>query len=122
MAAPTLSLAQRTELGRRSRSGVEAAAACLTQFLRDSRWLGKTNVYGVAASEKLYRDSKAKRAPKGRNLGQYVAASAPLHALDGWAYVARSLDAAFMGDPDAARHLAYYAELRAALALLAAAG
>lgn len=48
-----------------------------------------------------------------------LAASAPNHCMDGWSYVSRSLSALLSGDPHAARHLAYYAQLRAALSLLA---
>ncbi|MDO8799101.1 hypothetical protein [Phenylobacterium sp.] len=48
-----------------------------------------------------------------------LAASAPNHCMDGWSYVSRSLSALLAGDPHAARHLAYYAQLRAALSLLA---
>ncbi|WP_202299106.1 hypothetical protein [Mesorhizobium sp. 131-2-1] len=45
-----------------------------------------------------------------------------LHCLDGWSYLARSLAACAAGDPHRVRHLAYYAELRAALAMLAVHG
>jgi hypothetical protein len=46
----------------------------------------------------------------------------PLHCIDGWSYLARALSALVCGDAHAARHLAYYAELRAALSILASAG
>lgn len=48
-----------------------------------------------------------------------VALSAPQHCMDGWAYISRSLGALLSGDPHASRHLAYYAQLRAALCILA---
>lgn len=47
-----------------------------------------------------------------------VAASAPNHCVDGWSYVARALSALLAGDAHAARHLAYYAQLRAGLSIL----
>lgn len=48
-----------------------------------------------------------------------VAAAAPNHCIDGWSYISRALAALLAGDPHAARHLAYYAQLRAALSMLA---
>ena len=49
---------------------------------------------------------------------QVTAASAPLHCLDGWAYVSRAMAALLAGDVHAARHLAYYAQLRAGISIL----
>jgi hypothetical protein len=120
--AATLSTGQRAGLARHSREGTALAAARLGKFLRKRRWIGTTNVYGDDAAEKLKRDSKAQRQPNTRGLAEYVAASAPLHAVDGWGFIARALQATMSGDPDGARHLAYYAELRGALSLLAAQG
>lgn len=48
-----------------------------------------------------------------------VAVAGPNHCLDGWSYVSRALSALLAGDQHAARHLAYYAQLRAGLCLLA---
>lgn len=42
--------------------------------------------------------------------------------MDGWSYVARALNSLVSGDAHAARHLAYYGELRAALSILASSG
>jgi hypothetical protein len=56
------------------------------------------------------------------DLAQYITASAALHCIDGWSYLGRAIDAVTHGDSDSSRHLAYYAELRAALSLLAAEG
>lgn len=50
---------------------------------------------------------------------QVVAAAAPNHCMDGWSYVARAFSALLAGDAHAARHLSYYAQLRAALSMLA---
>jgi hypothetical protein len=50
---------------------------------------------------------------------EYVAVSAFLHTGDGWNYLSRAVAAVAAGDPDTARHLAYYSELRAAMGLLA---
>lgn len=55
-------------------------------------------------------------------LVQYIAASAPLHCGDGWSLVGRALACHARGDAAAALHLAYYAELRAAVSILAVEG
>jgi hypothetical protein len=47
-----------------------------------------------------------------------VAAAAPNHCIDGWSYASRALSAVLAGDGHAARHLAYYARLRAGLSIL----
>lgn len=53
---------------------------------------------------------------------ELLAIRGPLHCVDGWGYLARALSALVSGDAHAARHLAYYAELRAALSMLASEG
>lgn len=50
---------------------------------------------------------------------ELIATRGPLHVADGWGYLARAMSALLAGDAHAARHLAYYAELRAALSILA---
>lgn len=57
-----------------------------------------------------------------QDLIEIIAIRGPLHAVDGWSYVARALNAVVSGDPHAARHLAYYGELRGALSILASTG
>lgn len=52
----------------------------------------------------------------------YFAGAALSHLEDGWSYLGRSFGALLRGDRGAAAHTAYYAELRAALALLASQG
>ena len=58
----------------------------------------------------------------GLALAEYVAYSMPIHVADGWTLLARGLDAVKAGDVNSAIHMAYYAELRAGMALLAAEG
>lgn len=47
-----------------------------------------------------------------------VAISIPTHCVDGWTFAARSISALLAGDAHGARHMAYYAQLRAGLCLL----
>lgn len=53
---------------------------------------------------------------------QVLAVTGPNHCIDGWSFLARSMGAMFSGDLHAARHMAYYAQLRAAMASLAVSG
>ena len=55
-------------------------------------------------------------------LADYIAISAPVHSMDGWSLLGRSIHCLSRGDAYTAVHLAYYAELRAALATLASQG
>lgn len=57
-----------------------------------------------------------------RQLTELIAVRGPLHCSDGWGYLSKAFGALFLGDRHAARHLAYYAELRAALSILASQG
>lgn len=75
-----------------------------------------------AAYRNINRKVRYDDAPDAALLGEYVAASVPLHAMDGWAYLSRAFEALAHGDRVAAIHLGYYAELRAALSILASGG
>ena len=85
---------------------------------RANTWLGQNNVYQQDAVGQI--DSGV--VTKHDQLAEYVAASAVAHSFDGWSYLGRALEAEMAGDPDAARHLGYYAELRAGMSLLASGG
>lgn len=53
---------------------------------------------------------------------ELLAVVGPNHCLDGWSYISRAIEALLSGDGHAARHLSYYAQLRAALSILAISG
>ncbi len=53
---------------------------------------------------------------------EYTAISTLGHTIDGWSYISNSIQALLSGEPSIAIHLAYYAELRAALGFLATEG
>lgn len=99
-----------------------AHAANLRGYAREKRWLGLQNRYRRATVDRLKIDTDQGAQPKSKHLAEYLAASAPCHCLDGWAFLGRALSCHLVGDADTARHLAYYAEVRAAGALLATAG
>ena len=52
----------------------------------------------------------------------FIAASTLGHLLDGWMYLSNSFNALLSGDEATAIHLAYYAELRSAMSILATEG
>jgi hypothetical protein len=61
-------------------------------------------------------------APVAADAPAFFAAASILHLEDGYSYAGRSIGALLRGDRGCASHMAYYAELRAALSLLAANG
>jgi hypothetical protein len=116
-----LSRDQRT-IQRLRRGDVEATLAGLRAVLGASRWTTVANRYAINTILKLEADIAAGGVPNRQDLAQYIAASCLLHATDGWSYLGKSLIALLQGDPHRARHLAYYAELRASSSLLATEG
>lgn len=86
-------------------------------------WLGAGNRYCKDCTETIAKDCKL--VPNGirdLQLAEYIAASAPLHCMDGWSLLGKAVASHAMGDTAACRHFAYYAELRAAMSLLAGEG
>ena len=55
-------------------------------------------------------------------LAEYVSISVPVHTMDGWSFLGRAVHCLLRGDPYSSVHLAYYAELRAAISILASQG
>ena len=88
------------------------------RFRRWDRWLTAkhpyTNVVDAVRSNSSTID--------GSKLAEYIAASMPLHLADGWTFLDRAFESIRSGDRNTAVHLAYYAELRAAMSLLASEG
>lgn len=93
---------------------------CATAGIND-RWLDAANRYRKTAT-KTYDDDLASLSVHHAALIEYIAASGPAHLIDGWSYLGRATDAILRGDLNAAIHFAYYAELRAAMSLLACEG
>lgn len=60
--------------------------------------------------------------PDQRVLAQYLAIAVSWHSLEGWRYLSQAANALLCGARQAAIHLAYYAELRAARSILAGSG
>jgi hypothetical protein len=116
-----LSPAQINILRSASRPSVEQEFNGLQARWANGIWVRNDNRYRVRCRERLRGDVKHKKV-KSPDLREYIAASTVLHCMDGWAYFGRALVSYLFGDADVARHLAYYAELRATMALLATEG
>lgn len=109
-------------LKRLKRENVEQTLASLSQFMSNSTWLGLQNRYTRETIKTIADELDAGRLQSPVQLSEFIAASCLLHGGDGWSYLGRAILALLRGDPHRARHLAYYAELRAATALLATEG
>ena len=112
----------KSTLRKASRKAVEDSVLVVKRHLQQARWLGTNNRYQEDTIARLKVDSRHGRAPSHGPLRQYITASAPLHCADGWMLLGRAVDCHARRDQDSARHFAYYAELRAAMSLLAAEG
>jgi hypothetical protein len=104
------------------REDVENTLASLGRFMTKSTWLGLNNRYATDPIGNIAADIRPGNSPNSGQLSEFIAASCLLHCSDGWSYLGRAISALLRGDPHRARHLAYYAELRAATALLATEG
>ena len=90
--------------------------------LSTGRWLATSNPFMGSSSSVLAEARNFDHEPRQRDLARYVGASSPVHVLDGWKYLGHALYAILNGTIDSAKHLGHYAELRAAMALLASQG
>ncbi len=82
-------------------------------------WLPAAHPYPDGA---LPKGGPAFAAVSGADMLEVIAVRGPLHAIDGWSYLGRAFSSLLSGQAHAARHLSYYAELRAALSILASSG
>lgn len=103
---------------------VQKTLAGLNQYIRTAQWVDGMNRYSTETVERLRADfdKNTGRLSNPSDLAQFIAASALLHCADGWSYLGKAVLSLLRGDPHGTRHLAYYAELRAAMSLLAVHG
>ena len=110
------------KLSQAKRSSIQEAIPRLQAYWRNGAWLSDQNQYQHHVIDELRKDVDSGSSVRNYHLVDYVAASTISHCFDGWSYLARALESEMAGDPDAARHLGYYAELRAAMSILAGEG
>lgn len=109
-------------LANASRSAIRNVMPRLTKCWQARSWLSQRNPYRQDSDKQIKLDIRPGLSLQHAALSEYIAASAVTHCFDGWSYLGRALEAEMAGDPDTARHLGYYAELRAAMSLLASEG
>jgi len=117
-----LSQHQQQFFGRASCATINSCVGDLRHWWAGGSWLSPWNRYRRNCIEHIRTDTQTGRRVTHSHLRQYIAGSIVLHCFDGWAFLGRALQAELTGDSDVARHLAYYAELRAAMSLLASEG
>jgi len=84
-------------------------------------WISDSNRYRKNFCGRVKSDvDTSKVNPRG--IAEYIATSSPSHAIDGWAFLGRAIGCTLSRDTYSAVHFAYYAELRAGMAILAACG
>jgi len=109
-------------LKKASRETLRQTFEDLEPYLLNNDWLASNNTYRDDTIKAIDRDVEPGRSINHSDLAQYIAASGPCHCVDGWSYIGKALESHARGDHNVARHLGYYAELRAAMALLATEG
>ncbi|MDQ7816450.1 MAG: hypothetical protein RDU14_05445 [Melioribacteraceae bacterium] len=101
----------------------------LIESLRNSKrifargdWLTKNNIYRTNTTKKINEENDFKTKEKINHITTYIGSSSIIHCFDGWKYLGRAVSSAIDLDLATARHLAYYAELRAAISILSSQG
>lgn len=117
----TLAPAGLNAIGQAHSSAISDGLGRLSAQFANGRLLSDRNHYRVDFITKLQADAQA-GVVRSADLASYIAISAPLHCCEAWAFLGRAIACHLRGDSDAARHLAYYAELRGAMSLLATQG
>jgi len=95
----------------------------LKKILGRNKWLSPRNKYLKNCIGQIGKDTK-KSVFNGQvtDIAIYILASSFNHCMDGWTFLGRALDAQYRFDRATSIHLAYYAELRAAMSILACSG
>jgi hypothetical protein len=121
--AQNLSGPQKKQLRVASAEAIETRMVQVASNFQRADWLPSSNTYFNQNVKKI--ETQGKTSPpsfSNLDLADYITVSGALHCVDGWSYLARAFCAHIQGDPYSATHLAYYAELRAAMAILASQG
>lgn len=113
---------ERQALKLASTEGVQGHAKWIKRYLSRGMWLGQGNSFRKDPIGRIERCGEIVKDRDKKHLGEYIAASAPLHLFDGWNYLGQAFHAHIRGCNALAIHLGYYAELRAAISLLATQG
>lgn len=121
MIQPKLLSADEPKVQSASRKAVQLYFTRYAKSGINDRWIGPRNRYRKTAIQTYEHDARSSSI-RHAALIDYISASAPTHLIDGWSYLGRATAAILRGDLNSAIHSAYYAELRAAMSLLASEG
>lgn len=120
---PSLTPEELSSLSVASSDAVSNSFSSLKRHFQDGTLLSQTNPYFYAGGEHLkYNWSDLNDQFVDNQLLEYLSVSVLVHAYDGWSYLAQAMQSMIRGDLGAVRHLSYYAELRAAISILASQG
>lgn len=115
--ASILDAVTKLEIERASRSEVINEFSQLSANFDTDGFLPISNVLSTDTIKKIKNNAFTPQEMK-----SYIAASTITHLQDSWNFLGQSIQATLNGQTAIARHLAYYAELRAAMSLLATEG
>lgn len=101
---------------------VQDAATAVSGRLPPGQWVDPGSPFRRTPSKAVGHLSALDAGLANRYLCEYLAISTLFHCFDGWSFLGRAIDAEMAADPATAGHLAYYAELRGAMSLLASQG
>ena len=103
---------------------VESLRVIKNKYLPKHKLITKSNQLSKGALRAISRhnESSDSYTLKSNDVSTYISASSISHLLDGWGYLSNAVDAYLKGNDGIAIHLAYYAELRAVMSLLASEG
>lgn len=113
----TLSPTGKLEIEGSDRGQINNEFSKLSSNFSNSSWLNSTNKLHKNTIENISNQQFSNDEMK-----EYIAASAITHLNDAWTFMGRAIHAILNNDTITARHLAYYAELRAAMSILATEG
>jgi len=118
-----LKTADRRKMQQADPEAIRQEFARLRSRFASGQWIKQTNKYRANCVRALWRHTQQGGCGIiASDMREYIAASVPLHCADGWRFLGRALGCHLGGDAPSAVHFAYYAELRAAMALLASQG
>ncbi|MDO9035051.1 MAG: hypothetical protein Q7U51_07610 [Methanoregula sp.] len=109
-------------LAQASSQAIQTSFDNLSNNFNDESWINKNNFYYRDCVGKVSRKYSKGSRILDSDLSEYISASVPLHCIDGWSYLGRAIECHCRGDIANSKHLAYYAELRATMSILASQG
>lgn len=119
----TLTADQKAAILRSDPTAAERALSSASKNFQNNELVSPGNPYKTNTSAQINNLFSTSPGPHTvPELNEVIATSTILHLYDGWSYLAEALKAIYRCDAGIARHLAYYAELRASMSILAASG